>query len=613
MLKQQNNISNPSQNILSRKDTVCQVQLYSFFDRERSTPLFSENSFTRCEAKVQALKIITDRLWRGEREIAVAYIHGRGKQVCQMTFDKALHREDDCVVVADDQDWQYLIVLPIYSRHFDEKGRICKEQECKITLTDQSLFVYPGDYGCNFNIYRGRNLLEITEPHRFNVERRVFAIYGKNTISPLFLSKYLINGKIYDPRPKPRVDNKRECQEQVAYILYGYFGMLYRATEKSFYRAIQTIIAYTVALRVENDGRLRHGTWTDDMETHWRFEAEALQLLTIHYQQFGGVKIAEVCKKMAACIRKYADKLGGNSLWFLHDTLENTEKVKTGYPTLVCSRAFGKDWRNTLALNTHLCSLVALVRYADVFEDSEVRADVEAGVRSLRRIISRHGGDRVFALLFKAQHMLFGRKTRFFNPLMRRLTRLLLYAKKIWPRLVMPNGAIERDLSASAFSRRYHVVNLKDLLKIGRYYDLPELKRVILDGLRYAIKQNLDKNDIKGHPGGKFWPEVLIGSIAIQDNIEDARQNLQMIVEYRDALKRAGLAWPFETALELEPGEDWVATLRDLPLENDLFEFRFKGARYWLLLGEKPNISMLSGRSQVDDLPVRGACVFRTS
>ena len=588
------------------------MALSELFAQWHYKPVFSENLFERSELASADFHVILDRLGKGKEQISVAYIRGCNEGRIALTFEQILFRDDTCLIVADEYDWQYLVVFPIFARKFDEHGRISREERCRTTISVRQLIVQPPcNIGCSYSIFRARDLLSLMEPNRYNIERRPFAIYGEHNVHPFVLSEYMIGGKIYDPRWRERVGNKKVCQEQVAYLLYHYYGMLAKSTDKSFYRAVQTMIAYAVALRLCNDGLFLHGEWTDDMETHWRYEAEGLQLLTKHHQRFGGERIEECCRWIAKCIRKHGDDLGENGLWFLHDTLENSPQVALGYSTLLPSRAFGKDTRNTFALNTHLCSLIALASYADAFEDAGAQASVKAGLEALQRVLSaRTGGDLVFSMLYAVYNGVFHRQWRIWRVIRRQLSRLLLRAKKTWPRLVMPNGAIERDLSASAFSRRYHAVNLKDLLKLRRIREVPGIENVILQGLYYAIKADFARGDMRGHPGGKYWSEVLLACIAIQNDVSLARKYLQLLLEYRDILTTIGAVWPVDMVSELEPGDSWHAAMRDLPVNNDLFAFCFKGKQHWVLLGEMPDVPEFCARAAIPELFAPGILVF---
>jgi hypothetical protein len=76
--------------------------------------------------------------------------------------------------------------------------------------------------------------------------------------------------------------------------------------------------------------------------------------------------------------------------------------------------------------------------------------------------------------------------------LLRRLTRTyvtpgLYWAKRLFPRFVMPGGFIERHLSPLHFGQTYHAVNVMDLARLWRRF--PEERRddVLEDAIRYVV------------------------------------------------------------------------------------------------------------------------------
>ncbi len=121
-----------------------------------------------------------------------------------------------------------------------------------------------------------------------------------------------------------------------------------------------------------------------------------------------------------------------------------------------------------------------------------------------------------------------------------------------------------------------------------------EFTNLIVNGLDYAIRAKFTNEHIKGYPGGQLWPEVFLGSMAIEGDATAARERLQTIAEYRKLLQEFGLAWPVNVVPEFEPDNAWNTVLRDLPLEDDCFAFTFDGKQYCLLLGEETDDSELA-------------------
>ena len=67
----------------------------------------------------------------------------------------------------------------------------------------------------------------------------------------------------------------------------------------------------------------------------------------------------------------------------------------------------------------------------------------------------------------------------------RLLHRIYWPMQRLFPRLVHPNGFIERDLSRSMASHSYHVINIKDLLTLYQQDPLPWLAYFIRGGTTF--------------------------------------------------------------------------------------------------------------------------------
>jgi hypothetical protein len=65
-------------------------------------------------------------------------------------------------------------------------------------------------------------------------------------------------------------------------------------------------------------------------------------------------------------------------------------------------------------------------------------------------------------------------------------------ARRAYPRLVYPNGFIERDMSSSMLADDYHILNLKDLLTLYQKDPQPWLDSIIGGGVRFASRLDLE-------------------------------------------------------------------------------------------------------------------------
>lgn len=599
------------ENLASNQSHI--IILSALFSKDYFKLVFFENVFERSFLKAQDFLATLDRVGNGEEEISVCYIYGQKNKALTLAFDRVLFRDENSLLVEDEHGWQYMIIFPVFARKFDEHGRISEEELCQTTIIGEELIARPpSDLGCSFNIFRGRNLLVLMEPNRYNIERRKYSIYGDLSFAPLSLGDYLINGKIYDVRWS-KSDGTRKCnQEQVGYLLYGYYDALTLATGKQFYNVIKILIAYALALHLPKNGCYRNGLWSPRMETHFRFESEALLTLTEFYKTYGGKKIAQACFRIATAMTQHVDNLQNDMVWFLHDTLENTDEAKNYYPHLLPSCAFGKDPRNTLTLNTHLSSLRALTRYADVFQnDSRIPAIIRRAERALVTVLSATSVRSICILLYKFYNIIYAHKgIPRLQYILSPLKKLFLAIKRRSPALVMPNGAIERDLSASSFSHRYHVVNLHDLLLIHDHISLPSIVSLIQKGIDYTVRENIHRENMKGYPGTRYWPLVLLRSISLQKTPHAVRHICRLLHQHKVMLCERRLPWPVHIFSDSRFSDSYYRVLRDLPPEYDLFEFSFQQTLHWVILGQTKADWLLPDVTPAEDMSEFGFTVF---
>ena len=125
-------------------------------------------------------------------------------------------------------------------------------------------------------------------------------------------------------------------------------------------------------------------------------------------------------------------------------------------------------------------------------DDNEAYRDsYDLGLKALIQLLDHQPANFWFSLLEK--YMLFyeNRRNVAKSPYMlgiysvQRLVAHRLYWKimRKYPRMVYPSGFIERDLSFSEMSKRYHILNVKDLLSL--YKDDPN--KVILSYIKGGV------------------------------------------------------------------------------------------------------------------------------
>jgi hypothetical protein len=118
---------------------------------------------------------------------------------------------------------------------------------------------------------------------------------------------------------------------------------------------------------------------------------------------------------------------------------------------------------------------------------------------------------------------------------------LLRWSKVRFPRLVLPNGFIERDLVWSAGAECYHVQNLQELLCLHQVSPQPWVMPLVDAGMRWLLAQNL----------GRFVDRrrgcsALLAVLATYYQRRPSRDLLEHLVEATCQQHAAGVAPPVD-------------------------------------------------------------------
>jgi hypothetical protein len=209
--------------------------------------------------------------------------------------------------------------------------------------------------------------------------------------------------------------------------------------------------------------------------------------------------------------------------WFFHDELEHSiENMKLGPFRWVASKVFGKRESNMLVLNTQLDIIIALDRYAAITGDMQYAEMVISAQAATRSLLLSRKADLLYRLLFRFIDLTFlptdqARKLPAWKRALKRLAWKVIIPrlpdlKALFPRLVMPGGYIDRELSLRTWAHDYHSVNLMDLARYLRRFDDPVVRQVLLDGLAFTrgsgILQRWQELDYQRYALG-FWAEAL--------------------------------------------------------------------------------------------------------
>lgn len=308
----------------------------------------------------------------------------------------------------------------------------------------------------------------------------------------------LINGSLYDPRVHRGIEKRFKCQ-QCAYAWWNYFGFLFRQTRKPFYSMFQDEIAYSVLLDMSLSGEWGHGFWSDEIETHARFHLDGIHLLISQYDKTEDPLWLEAARKsLEFVLKNLAECLDDGSLWFLHDTIE--DKIRRR----VNSSLFGKTLGNSLCVNTHVQALTVLHRLCQrIPNESNYNKIFNQGLQALYRVLGHQPAQKIYKFL-GVRLLAYKKRTSAYSIIgkLRNVLEGFIVPRAFWfvrrrfPRIVFPNGFIERDLTLGFFSDRYHITNLKDLLTLYQMTPIPWMRDYIKKGFEF-ISTFLENIDIR--------------------------------------------------------------------------------------------------------------------
>jgi len=356
-----------------------------------------------------------------------------------------------------------------------------------------------------------------------HVETQGYFLLGSHTRygKPADLYRHLINGWVYEDRYAWPFKRKI-CSENDAHALHLVFSGLERANHKRIYVLLKAQLLLSVLSRQGEDGGFRHGEWTDKMESHYRLHCSAMHLLMDTLDESDDPVVRQALKKAAAFVSKQRDETRiGN--WFLHDGLEHSIETMQRSPfRWVPGRTLGKSSSNTLVLNTHIDTTIALSRYFDMTLDNQYESLIASANEATKAILAMRTAEWFYRPLFWIISLsLLPTSVAKDLPLpLRALKRvgwkylvpLLPNIKSRLPRLVMPGGYIDRAISVGTLSDTYLAINAMDLARWLRRFPNDSIKAMLDTALTYGTKWDLLKRwaevPSKAYALG-FWAEAL--------------------------------------------------------------------------------------------------------
>jgi len=214
------------------------------------------------------------------------------------------------------------------------------------------------------------------------------------------------------------------------------------------------------------------------MESHYRLHCSAMHLMMDALAEESDPAVRSALESGIAFIADKHDRTDAGA-WFYHDELETTEAGMRRAPfTWWPGTALGKSPQNMLVLNTQLDTLIALERYDRLTGDGRYAELVESGYRAVHAVLTLRPAEWLYRLVFSAIDLTLlptqdaarlpwwkrAWKRIGWQVFIPRLPRL----KTRFPRLVMPGGYIDRELSLQTWAFDYLAVNLMDLVRAAR-------------------------------------------------------------------------------------------------------------------------------------------------
>lgn len=440
------------------------------------------------------------------------------------------------LVPADPAAPAYWFPQPPILRSQDRLGHVLAERPVSLaglnaTAEEMSIDLrLPADHHMDWVVWRfepAAASLAAGLENALNIEKRPYFLWGSkvNFTLPAGVYQYLLNGQVYtNDFVWPR--NWKFHSELDAYGLYLALDGLEVATGKVLYGLLKRQMLYSVITAQAEDGGWYQGEWTDLMESHYRLHNSAMLMLAAGLEEFGDAAIGVALTKAAAFLATCTDKTDIGR-WFLHDSLENSaeamEEMRRQTKTpWIASRTLGKSATNKLILNTHLDAIVALERYRDATGDGQYAGLIDSARGAARALLAMRPAEALYRLIYKAidptllpkeQAMALSLPLR----LLKRLTWMYLTpqmhrVKRLFPRIVMPGGLIERHIAPMHYDINYHPINVMDLARYWRCFPDEDIAAIV----DAAVKAVSDSGLLQ------YWSE--------------AKQRQFAVVEWADAL-----------------------------------------------------------------------------
>lgn len=387
------------------------------------------------------------------------------------------------------------------------------------------------------------------------LERARWFMLGSHTVVAGRADVYLhmVAGTVFENR-KAWPNDWRVFSENDGHALHLTLAGLARASDDAMLDALRRQVLEAVLARQSEDGGYRHGEWTQLMESHYRLHCSAMHMMMDALDLSPEPRVEAALRRAAAYLARQAVPLSFGH-WLLHDELEHSlEAIRQSPLRWEPSAAFGKAESNMLVLNSHLDGMVALARYAEITGDTHYAPLLQSAHQATRAVLSLRPAEWLYRPLFRLigwtflpadrAHALPVWKRALKRLTWQRLIPLLPKIKARYPRLVMPGGYIDRDLSQQHWALDYHAVNLMDLVRYLRRFDDAVVRQVLTEALDFThgtgLVQRWMELGYRSYAVG-FWVEALCHACQLMPAEAKYRQ---WLVEAVLLLEDAGMGLP---------------------------------------------------------------------
>lgn len=336
---------------------------------------------------------------------------------------------------------------------------------------------------------------------------------------------YFVKGTLL--RTRHQIYEKGWESQNIALALYYYLDFLHNRTAKQVYALLCDFVAYSVMLSLPADNRWRHGIWTDIAETHTVHQVAGIHLFLSYYERTGRDVFLRKAKGAMDLLISIADELSEDKVWFLHDTLETNMTDSKLYYNVFPSEAFGKSVPNTLTLNSHIWTLTALYKLKQLNIDQRYGQYFEKGLDALKAVLGARPCNFLFGAVYRLRDTFLKLRMKTQNRFVAKadkiyslaITRYLLpLLKKTFPRVVMPNGFIERDLSGTVLSNFYHLLNIEDILILYNQTKFDWFLEIAAKSVKYSVDSSLAGYVMTHNPKAMVFLDILLLYSGVADD-----------------------------------------------------------------------------------------------